>query len=365
VGYLSPDFREHSTGYFVEGLLAGHDRGAVEVFCYSSGRAADGVTARLKEHFACFRNVVGMSDRSAAELIRRDGIDVLVDLAGHTGENRLLILAYKAAPVQVTYLGYPNTTGMTAIAYRLTDALADPPGEGVERYSEKLVRLPGSFLCYRPVEDAPEAGEPPAARQGSVTFGCFNAQAKINLPLVEQWSRILRRVARSSLIVKNASLADGATRDRLAGMFGVCGVGVERLELLGRTATPAQHLAVYRRVDIALDTFPYHGTTTTCEALWMGVPVVTLAGAVHRSRVGVSLLRSVGLPELVAGSWDEYVEIAAGLAGDRGRLVELRAGMRERMRESRLMDGAGLAREVEGAYRDMWRRWCEVGRVGE
>jgi predicted O-linked N-acetylglucosamine transferase (SPINDLY family) len=359
IGYVSPDFRDHSVAYFLEGLLEHHDPAQVEVFCYADVANPDAVTARMEQFAGHWHRIIGLADAELADLIRADGIDILVDLAGHTANNRLPVFARKPAPVQVSWLGYPNTTGLDTIDYRLTDALADPLGSGEELYTEQLVRLPRSGWCYRPFGQSPPVGVPPVHDTGYITFGCFNAMAKINDPLLELSTKILLAVPGSRLLLKNSPVAEPSVRQRISAMLGQAGIGPERLQVLGRVPDIAGHLACYGRVDIALDTFPYHGTTTTCEALWMGVPVVTLAGQTHVSRVGVSLLSNLGLAELIATSPGEYVDLAVGLAADLPRLAGLRASLRERMRASPLMDAAAFASDMEAAYREMWRKWCE------
>ncbi len=279
-----------------------------------------------------------------------------MDLSGHTGGNRLRVFARQPAPIQATYLGYANTTGMAAIDYRLTDALADPPGLADELNVEKLWRLPTCAWCYQPSADAPDVqprGDQP------ITFGCFNAFAKINPKLVAIWAELLKRVPGSQLLLKSAAAGEASVRQRLTGQFAEHGIPGQRIEMLGRLNSLRGHLELYHRVDVALDTYPYHGTTTTCEALWMGVPVVSLAGRANASRVGVSLLSNVGLPELIAETPQEYAHIAADLAKDLSRLAEPRRSLRARMHASPLMDGPRFARDMEAAYRQMWLTWCK------
>ncbi|HMD55082.1 MAG TPA: hypothetical protein VKJ65_11085, partial [Phycisphaerae bacterium] len=358
-GYVSGDFREHSVTYFLQGLFAAHDPGQVEIFCYADLRNSDHVTSRLKSFVHHWQNITGKSDSDVAEIIRRDGIDILLDLAGHTADNRLLAFARKPAPVQVTYLGYPGTTGLGTVDYRFTDAYADPPGQDDKFYSEKLLRLNNTFLCYEPPDVAPPVGPLPALkRSGAIIFGCLNMLPKINAKVVELWAQILKQTPESRMLLKNASLSDLSAREHLLQLFTNCGIGPDRLELHGWMASSKEHLQLYNQIDLALDTFPYNGTTTTCEALWMGVPVVTLAGHVHMSRVGVSLLSNAGLPELIAQTPEEYVQIAVKLAGDLPKLNELRGTMRQRMQKSPLMDSRRFAHNVEEAYRNMWRNWC-------
>jgi predicted O-linked N-acetylglucosamine transferase (SPINDLY family) len=360
VGYVSADFRSHSVAYFIEPLLAHHDRDAVEVYCYADVPSPDKVTARLQQLAQHWRDIAGLSNTHLAERIRADRIDILVDLAGHTANNRLLAFAEKPASVQVTYLGYPDTTGLSAIDFRLTDAFADPPGTTDSLHTEQLVRLQGSFLCFNPMDDSPPPTSLPAASAGHVTFGTFNALRKFSDQAIALWAGVLSAVPKSRLLIKNTSLADDSTRKRLIERFSANGIPADRLDLRGRVSMRSGHLRVYDEVDIALDTFPYHGTTTTCEALWMGVPVISLAGATHVSRVGVSILSNVGLTDLIANSNQDFVQIAASLASDLARLVELRSTLRDRLRSSPLMDARSFATNVELAFRQMWHSWCRT-----
>ncbi len=355
VGYVSPDFRTHSVAYFFEPLLAAHDKAAFEVFCYSLAARTDATTKRLKEAAEHWRSLVGVADEDAARLIREDRIEILVDLAGHTANNRLGIFAAKPAPVQIAWLGYPNTSGLAAIDYRLSDEHADPPGRADEVHSETLIRLDGGFLCYKGNEAAPLIAPLPASQNGYITFGSFNKLSKVRPGVVRVWSEILNAVPDSRLVLKSKSLADAWTRSSFAGMFAEHGISGDRLEMLRHVPAIDDHLEAYARLDVALDPFPYNGTTTTCEALWMGVPVVTLAGERHAGRVGASILNRVGLAELVAESPKAYVEIALGLANRIEELSRLRRALRERVKESPLSDASAFARTVEDAYRRTWR----------
>ena len=357
IGYVSGDFRTHSVAFFFEPIVSSHDRKEFEVYCYSNVAKPDAVTRRFREFAHGWREILGLTDTQIVELVRQDQIDILVDLAGHTAGNRLLVFARKPAPVQVTYLGYPDTTGLEAIDYRLTDAWADPVGQTEHLHTEELVRLPGSFLCYRSWVDAPAVADLPALQAGTVTFGSLNHLAKLTPRMVAAWSALLHQLPGSQLILKSAPLFDESTRRLVWERFQAYGLAEDRIRLYG-PLMPEQHLQLYNQVDIALDTFPYHGTATTCEALWMGVPVVVLAGATHVSRVGVSLLASLGLADWIADSADGYVELAARMARDLDGLAQLRASLRQRMAGSPLSDAAGFTRHLEETYRWMWRRWC-------
>ncbi len=364
VGYLSPDFREHSVSHFVGPLIAGHDRRSFEVFGYAEVVKPDETTTRFRDLADGWRSTVGMRDSAVAERIREDAIDILVDLAGHTANNRLLVFAERPAPVQVTWLGYSNTTGLSAMDYRMTDEIADPEGTADALHSETLVRLPNGFLCFAPAADAPEIAESPALASGHVTFGSFNALSKVTPEVVEMWAGVLERVPRSRLLMKSRQLADEGTRNRYLDMFVALGIDAGRVELCPWIASKSGHLGAYGRVDIALDPFPYNGTTTTCEALWMGVPVITLRGDRHSGRVGASILTGIALTELIAETKDTYIETAVGLANAPDQLSVLREDLRNRMQGSPLCDSGAFARHVEAAYREMWRRWCNTAAFG-
>jgi tetratricopeptide (TPR) repeat protein len=358
IGYVSGDFRHHSVAFFFGPLLDAHDRAGVDVFLYANDTRADAMTARLKARADHWVPIHQLSDELAAARIREDAIDILVDLSGHTSHNRMMLFARKPSPIAVTWLGYPNTTGLPAIDYRLTDAVADPPGEADALYSERLVRLKPGFLCYRAPDDAGPVAPLPVRAAGHVTFGSFNNVAKLSPATIALWARLLREVPGARLLLKASQFKDRGTRERIAAAFAAAGVAAERLTVLPPQATTAGHLAEYARVDIALDPLAYNGTATTCEALWMGVPVVTLRGDRHAARVGASILSAVGLDRLIAPTADAYVATAAGLARDLTGLAALRADLRERLRGSPLTDGDGFARAVETAYRTMWRDWC-------
>ena len=353
VGYVSPDFRQHSAAYFIEPLMAAHDRNAFEIHCYSGVTREDEFTQRCRTLSDGWVSTLGLSDQALAERIADDGIDILVDLCGHFGGHRLGAFAFHPAPVQVTWMGYPATTGMRQMDFRISDAIADPPGQTDPWHSERLVRLPGCFLCYRPYEAAPDVASAPCLRSRRVTFGSFNNLAKVTERVVSCWSRLLDRVPDSRLLLKDRGFADEETRQDWAARFARHGVGSDRLELHARVENLKGHLDFYRNVDVGLDPFPYNGTTTTCEAFWMGVPVVSMAGSRHAARVGASLLAQMGLDGLVAHDEEGYLAIAAGLAGNPARLETMRRGMRARMAASPLCDNADFARRIEEAYREM------------
>lgn len=358
VGYVSGDFRTHSVAYFIEPLIASHDRDRIAVWCYANIRGGDTTTLRLRDLSDHWRCIAGQDPAAVARQVQADQIDILVDLGGHTSNNQLALFAHKPAPIQVTYLGYPDTTGLPAIDYRLCDAITDPPDEPTH-CTEELLRLPDCFLCYQPYAQAPPVSAPPAAANGHVVFGSFNNLAKINRLVVDAWAKLLGSVPGSHLLIKNPSLRDTPTRERYAALFRSHGIPDERLELCGPTDSIADHLALYSRVDIALDTFPYNGTTTTCEALWMGVPVITLSGTRHAARVGASLLTATGLHDWVSRDLDGYLEVSVRLANTSDHLAAIRRSLRDRVASSPLCDAERLTRVVEQAYRTIWRSYCE------
>ncbi|MCC7274216.1 MAG: tetratricopeptide repeat protein [Alphaproteobacteria bacterium] len=358
VGYVSADLRSHSVAWFVGPLFAAHDRGAVEVVAYADVAAPDATTARLRQAADLWRPIDGRDDAAVAALVRDDAVDVLVDLAGHTAYNRLGVFARRPAPLQGAWLGYPNTTGLAAIGFRITDAVADPPGAADALHVERLVRLDRPFLCWGPPADAGSVATPSA---GPLRFASFNVPAKISAAAVAAWARILAAVPDARLLLKARGLDDPDTAALWRARFADAGVDPGRLELRGRIAATGDHLGLYGTVDIALDPFPYNGTTTTLEALWMGVPVVTLAGDRHAGRVGASILDALGLADLAAGDVDAYVRVAVALARDGGRRAALRRDLRPRLAASALTDAAGFAGALEAAFRAEWRRWCAAG----
>jgi len=358
VGYVSPDFRLHAVTFFFEPLIAAHDGAAVEVFLYSDTRQVDDVTQRIRSYADEWREASALDDDALARRVLDDEVDVLVDLAGHTGNHRLLVFARRVAPVQVSYLGYIGTTGVPTMDYRFTDAAADPPGRTEAFSSETLVRLPGGMFSFAGDRSVAIDPSPPVERTGVVTFGCFNQLQKIGSDTLRLWARILARVPGSRAWIKTFGLVDESQHEVLRERFATVGGDPSRLLLSAPEETVGAHLHRYNEVDVALDTFPYNGITTTFEALWMGVPVVTRAGETQISRFGASTVTHAGLADLVVTSDDDYVEKAVSLAGDRVRLAELRRTMRARMLASPICDGARLARAVEGAYREMWVAWC-------
>lgn len=354
IGYVSGDFRTHPVNYFFEPLINHHDRGAFEFFGYSNVKEPDAVTARVQKAFDVWRDIKGMQDAAVAELIFKDKIDILVDMAGHTAQNSLPVFARRPAPVQVTWLGYPATTGVAAMDYRITDVHAEPVGMTERLNVEALYRLPDIFCCYQPRERSPDViDHPPFEDNGYVTFGCFNSFSKVTDAVLVMWGSILERVPDSRLLLEVLGLEE--FQKELEQRLTSLGLPLDRVILKPRK--PQNHLSLYNKIDIALDPYPCNGGTTSMDCLWMGVPFVTLAGDSFVSRMGVSLLTNAGLPELIAGSEDEYRDKAVALANDRDRLRQTRRGLRERVQNSPLMDQKAFARSMEDAYRAMWRDW--------
>ncbi|MFL5340278.1 MAG: tetratricopeptide repeat protein, partial [Gemmataceae bacterium] len=360
VGYISPDFRRHPVGRFMESVLATHDKNRIEVFCYDeASRAPDEVGDRLRAAAHHWRVTKDKSHADVAAMIRADRIDVLVDLAGHTGNNRLGALAFRPAPVQVTYLGYPNTTGMGCIDYVLVDSVTQPAAEPAW-FVEEPVRLGGGFCVYAPRDDAPPPGPLPAKQNGFVTFGLFHNLSKLNPALLALWARVLKAVPNAKLLVGRNSLS-GETQVELRRRFAAAGLPDDRVEMRQLVAGPAAFLESYLPVDIALDTIPWSGHTTACDSLWMGVPVITLRGQTHAGRMVSSVLTHVGLPDWIAENPDQYVELAAKWACDLDGLANVRSGLREQMRRSKLCDAQNFTAHLEQAYQQMWKRYCARG----
>ncbi len=354
IGYVSPNFRDHCQALFTMPLFSAHDRERFPIVCYSDVAQPDAATHRLRALADGWRNIAGMDHQQVADLVRRDSIDVLVDLTMHMAGSRLLVFARKPAPVQACWLAYPGTTGLSAIDYRLTDPCLDPPGLFDGCYAEESFRLPDSFWCYDPLESGPAVGPLPAAEKGFVTFGCLNNFCKVNPGVVRLWARVLKAVEGARLTL----LADeGEPRRHVLDLLAQEAVDCRRVGFVASQPRP-QYLDYYRGIDIGLDTVPYNGHTTSLDSFWMGVPVVTLVGPTVVGRGGASQLTNLGLPELIAASPDEYVRTAAALAQNLPRLAGLRTGLRARLQKSPLMDAPRFAGSVEAAYRAMWRRWC-------
>ena len=358
IGYVSPDFREHPVAWNFLPLLRCHNRDQIEAICYSSVAAPDGMTARLQGLADPWRDIAAMDDQRCAQAIQADRIDILVDLSLHTADNRLLVFARRPAPVQVTFMGYPGTSGLAEMDWRITDPYLDRIGETDGDYSERSYRLPGSFWCYDPQATELPANEPtmpPRMKNGYVTFGCLNHFSKVNDVVLALWGRVLQAVGGSRLVMLAPK---GCARLRVLESLAAWGVDKGRIYFVDRQARPA-YFQQYGAIDIGLDTIPYNGHTTSLDALWMGVPVISRVGRTVVGRAGWSQLSNLGLGELAAGSDEEFVRLAIELAADVPRLAELRRTLRQRMLSSPLCDAKFFTQSVEAAYRAMWRDWVK------
>jgi predicted O-linked N-acetylglucosamine transferase (SPINDLY family) len=350
IGYVSGDFRKHTVSGFIECLLEHHDRNRVHVTCYSNAMQADEVTERMRQQADSWQMIAGLTDAKAADLIRSDEIDVLIDLSGHTAGNRLGIFARKPAALQATLFGYPNTTGLQNLV-RITDSFADPVGETESLQTESLLRLPDLAWVWKPPADAPVPNALPSKTRRAFTFGCLNNPAKVSSACLESWARILKAVPKSRLVLLAGRSADGARA--LADRFTQHGIATDRLELVYRLPQN-EYFEAFQPIDLALDPFPYNGGVSTCDALWMGVPVLTVAGRDYRSRQGLSLLNNVGLPEFVADSPEKLVELASTWSDQRDGLADLRASLREMMQASPITQAENYVRNLESALRAEW-----------
>jgi protein O-GlcNAc transferase len=356
LGYCSSDFCNHPAASFLDPVLKNHDHERFEIICYSQGIIRDSATESFKRLADGWREIRVLTDDAAAQLIRTDAIDILIDCTGHMGDNRLPLFARKSAPVQVSWIGYPNSTGLPTIDFRFADKTTDPPDEE-HLYSEKLVYLENGFCCFEPPQNAPAVTSLPAARTGAITFGSLHNVARLNNEVISLWSMTLKQIPRSNLFIFRTTLNDEII-SRITQAFAAQGIDAARVTF-AKKLPPGGHLAVYDQIDIALDTFPWSGHTTACQALWMGVPVITLKGNRHAGRMVASVLTQVGLADTIAETPDAFISIAKSLSSDLSRLGNLRAALRERMQASRLCDGSAFANIVEREYRVMWRRWCE------
>ncbi len=359
VGLVSGDLRDHPVGYFLESVvaaLAGMPGSRLQITAYPTARCGDATGARIRANCHAWHPATGLSDAALARQIHDDAIDILIDLSGHTAHNRLAAFAWKPSPIQVTWLGYFATTGVAAIDYLIADPLTLPETQA-ERFTERIWRLPETRLCFTPPQPSPEVGELPAASAGVLTFACFNNLSKVNESVVALWARVLDAVPASRLLLKAPQLQDAQVRATLVASFAGRGIGADRLVLEGLSSR-FEYLSRYREADIALDPFPFPGGTTTVEALWMGVPVLTLAGDSFLERQGIGLLTNTGLPGWVARDSDHYVELAATHAADCAGLAALRKRLRPQLLASPLMDAPRFAGHLDGALRAMWQQWC-------
>ena len=359
IGYVSPDFKRHSVAFFIESILKHHDSNSFKIICYSNVSAPDEITERLQLLAHEWKNIYKMDDNQICEMIYNDKVDILIDLAGHTRNNSLTVFAQKPAPVQVTYLGYPNTTGLKTIDYRLTDIHSDPI-EFDKYYTEKQIRIPGGFLCFQPEKNSPIVKELPAIKNNYITFGSFNHISKINETLIKIWSKILLSVPDSKLILKSNAFNDPKTKEKYIKFFEDNEVSTTRLTMTGLINSLNDHLDYYNKIDISLDTFPYNGTTTSLESLWMGVPFVALNGNTHASRVGVSILKCIGFDDFIADSKGTYIAKAVFLSKDLQLLSKLRNNLRNILLQSNLMNPENFVKNLENIYKKMWQNYLSL-----
>lgn len=353
VGFVSGDFRTHSVAYFFCSLLRGVDKRRMHIYCYSTNEREDEVTEQIKSLIVGWRHISHLSDQDATDLIKTDSLDILVDLSGHTSGRRQSLFTLRPAPVQATWLGYPNTTGNRFIDYRITDDVADPIGVADSLHVEELIRLPTGFLCYQGDASLPVSDVPPMTVSNKITFGSFNNITKINNTVIRLWSRLLNEIEHSQLLIKSLVFEDASASNKFLEKFKRYGVDQDQLILIKYAPDYQGHMALYNSVDVALDTFPYNGTTTTCEALWMGVPVLTLSHVSHRGRVSKSILSRVGLDDFSADSEQDYIDRARALINSPSSLIDLKRQLRSRMLDSVLTSSSQHAREMDNAFRHM------------
>ena len=359
LGFVSPDFRAHSVSYFFFPLLETLNRTIFEIYCFADIYHPDWMTGKIKSNTDHWFNVTGLSHEDTAGIIRTHEIDILIDLAGHTKGNRLLTFTLKPAPVQISWLGYPDTTGLSAIEHRFVDEYTDPPGVSDKRSAEKLVRLDGGFHCYEPPPDTPPVSELHAKKTNSITFGSFNNTSKVTEEVIRVWSRILKEIPDSKIILKSLQLADENVCKRYMDEFIKNGCFSSQVKLISYCSNLQEHFKLYENIDIGLDPFPYNGTTTTFEALWMGVPVLTLEGDRHCGRVGFSILKGLGMNDFIAGDIDDYVSRAVSISADIDRLELIRKELRPRLKKSDFCNKEKFALKFEEGLTSIWEQWCD------
>ena len=359
IGYVSPDFWNHAVAHFIEPILVHHNREQFEIYCYYNRAERDEFTQRLQQQADQWVDCVTLTDEALSTRIRQDQIDILVDLTGHNTDNRLLVFTRKPAPIQATYLGYPSTTGLSAIDYRITDNYADPAPVADPYSVETLVRMPCSYFCYQPLKNSPAVNPLPALKNKYLTFGSFNNYSKVTTETVQLWAEVLKAIPTSKLLVKTKNFADKHIRQAFIERFAQLGIEANRLILIGYIRSAQGHLRTYQQVDLGLDTYPYNGATTTCEALWMGVPVVTLVGERHASRMGLSILSALNLSEFIATTPEAYVARCVEFANNINALKKWRQILRETMQQSSLLDAVTFTNHLEVAYQQMWYRYIQ------
>jgi protein O-GlcNAc transferase len=365
VAYLSSDFNDHSVARFILPVLQHHDEHCVTTYAYSNSSADDDYTDKIRTAATHFRSIKGRATGELVDQIVDDEIDILVDLNGHSGEGHIALFARRAAPLQVNWIGYPNTSGLETIDYRIVDQVTDPLPDAQRLCTEQLLIMPRTFSVYQAPDELPDLAVGKHKSPAGIRFGSFNYLAKLNDALFATWAQILARTPGSTLLIKNLAMDIKSNRSEVLDKFTQHGIESNRLKFRGFVKNRIEHLEIYNEVDLSLDSFPYNGTTTNCESLIMGVPILTRAGNDHRSRVSASHLSAVKLEELITSSEEDYIEIAVALANDRTRLSTLSEGLRERMLSSPLMDAAGFTRELEAGFRQIWVNWCEQAQAGE
>jgi protein O-GlcNAc transferase len=359
IAYLSSDFRQHPVAHFILPVIESHDPGKVDVYTYYNQNSEDELTRRVMQSSFRFRNIKKLEDAELAEQIINDRVDILIDLGGHAGSGRMSVFASRAAPIQITWIGYPNTTGLENMDYRIVDETTDPRPQSQDFCTEELLYMPRIFSVYASLDELPPVTPAPGIESGIVTFGSFNNMAKVTDSLLNSWGEVLNRVPGSRLLIKDYAMNFKFPRKRILNLLNSQGIRSDRIELLGYSRDKLEHMQTYQKVDICLDSYPYNGTTTTCDSLIMGVPVITRAGEDHRSRVSASQLGALGLDSLVTANEQKYIERATELALNPDKLQSVRKGLRERMQSSPLMDAAGFTRDLESAYQQVWRTWCD------
>ncbi len=350
IGYVSADFRIHSVASFLIPLISNHNREKFEIYCFYNGEKVDRVTHKFESLADHWEMIHSLSDEAVAQLISKNEIDILVDLSGHTSHNRLSVFSRRAAPIQISWLGYPHSTGIPEMDIRIIDEITDPTLSSDKLSSEKLIRLPKGFLCFEGDTSIPYQKEPPSIKNGYITFGSFNNLAKVTDSVIKTWAEILLAVPNSRMIIKSRQMEEKSLRERYLGYFQSVGITPDRITLLEVIQSLENHLQVYDQIDIALDTFPYNGTTTTCEAMWMGVPTMTFTGDRHAARVGASIMTHAGFIELVSDDLSSFKTYSIDLANNAEKLIELRADMRERMQQSDICNAKQFTKHMEEAF---------------
>ncbi len=360
IGYISSDFNYHSVAYFIEPILREHNNEKFTVYCYSNSKYSDKMTEILKKHANHWNDIFSLTEKQIIQQILNDNIDILVDLSGYTAGTTINIFAHRIAPIQITYLGYPNTTGLQTVDYRITDYWADPIGQSEHINTEQLARLDDGFLCYSPNDESPDVGSPPMMKNGYITFASFNNLAKLNDDVIKLWSSILHNVENSKLLLKSKMFLEKEVCNFTYFRFEKFGVSHNRIILKPHTPDYYSHISLYNEVDIALDPFPYNGTTTTSEALWMGIPVITLQGNAHISRVTMSILCKLGLTDFIASSPENYKTLATDLSKNGNKLSYLRKNMRHIIKKSNFTNGKKFTLKLESLYQKMWAAYIEL-----